>query len=107
VRYNLDAKDHLGILNWLTPIDYGPQQIDYISRRQARTGQWFLESKEFNTWVNGNKKTLFCPGIPGAGKTIITSVVVEELSTLFGKRKQSNPLYYYAARNWGHHAQQS
>ena len=34
-----------------------------------------------------NQKVLFCPGIPGAGKTILTSIVVDNLVTRF----QNNP----------------
>jgi Cdc6-like AAA superfamily ATPase len=42
-----------------------------------------LESAEFALWLNGTQKTLFCPGIPGAGKTIIASIVVEHLWKIF------------------------
>jgi hypothetical protein len=83
IRSKLDRNEDLEILNWLTPIDYGPQQSDYISRRQAGTGQWFLDSEEFQTWLKASKQTLFCPGIPGAGKTIITSIVVDYLCKRF------------------------
>lgn len=34
-----------------------------------------------------NQQVLFCPGIPGAGKTILTSIVVDNLVTRF----QNNP----------------
>jgi Cdc6-like AAA superfamily ATPase len=71
------------IVDWLTPTDYAPQQSDYISRRQEGTGQWLLRSSEFKKWVSQSHQTLFCPGIPGAGKTIITSIVVDELYTKF------------------------
>jgi Cdc6-like AAA superfamily ATPase len=82
------------ILDWLTAIDYGPQQSDYIDRRQEGTGRWILESTEFQDWVTiGN--TLFCPGIPGAGKTILTSVVVEELTTRFQNDKSIGIAYLY------------
>jgi len=67
------------ILEWLTLIDYAPQQIDFIKRRQSGTGQWLLDNPGFKEWLQGNKKTLFCPGIPGAGKTILTAVVIEYL----------------------------
>ena len=75
------------ILNWLTPIDYAPQQSDFFSRRQEGTGEWLLESKEFIEWFDHSNKTLFCPGMPGAGKTIITSIVVHYLHATF----QGNP----------------
>ena len=75
------SQDHQAILDWLTPIDYTSQQSDNINRRQAGTGQWLLDSAEFQTWLKSSKQTLFCPGIPGAGKTILTSIVVNHLTT--------------------------
>lgn len=69
-------------LDWLTQTDYGPVQSDFLAVRQPGTGQWLLNSEEFHTWVVARGKTLFCPGIPGAGKTIITSIVVEHLESL-------------------------
>lgn len=71
------------ILDWLTPIDYYPQQNECVRQRQPGTGQWLLDSAEFRDWVKAENETLFCPGIPGAGKTILTSIVVEELSKRF------------------------
>lgn len=71
------------ILNWLTPISYGPVQSNYIRKRQKDTGQWLLDSTVFNAWVATEQKTLFCPGIPGAGKTILTSIVVDRLTSEF------------------------
>ncbi|KAH7019861.1 hypothetical protein EDB80DRAFT_759906 [Ilyonectria destructans] len=73
------------VLEWLTPINYGPQQSDYLRKRQPGTGQWLLDSAEFTTWVETAQQTLFCPGIPGAGKTILTSLVIDELTTRFGE----------------------
>ncbi|PMD50443.1 ankyrin, partial [Hyaloscypha bicolor E] len=71
------------ILDWLTPTDYTPQQSDFISRRQEGTGQWLLDCVEFQEWMHTDKRTLFCPGIPGAGKTILTAIVVNDLATRF------------------------
>jgi hypothetical protein len=64
-------EEHQAILDWLTPIDYAPQQYDFFRRRQKGTGEWLLKTNEFQEWVNQSKQTLFCPGIPGAGKTTI------------------------------------
>ncbi|KAH8585990.1 hypothetical protein B0O99DRAFT_704796, partial [Bisporella sp. PMI_857] len=83
------------ILDWLTPVNYGSQQSDFINRRQPGTGQWLLASAEFKAWVDTDKQTLFCPGIPGAGKTIITSIVVEELITRFGNDNNIGIAYLY------------
>ncbi len=40
-----------------------------------------LESQDFVTWQGTAKETLFCPGPQGAGKTILTTVVVDHLLT--------------------------
>lgn len=76
-------KDHQNIIEWLTPIDYAPQQRDYMNIRQPDTGHWFLESKEYQTWIESDKHTLFCPGVPGAGKTIMTAGVINDLYTKY------------------------
>jgi DNA replication protein DnaC len=73
------SRENQAILDWLTPIDYTSQQNDFISRRQAGTGQWLLDSPEYQEWLQTGKQSLFCPGIPGAGKTILTSIIVENL----------------------------
>jgi hypothetical protein len=77
------SQEHQTILNWLTPIDYVPQQTDYIRRRQSGTGQWLLDSAEFQAWLQNDSQTLFCPGIPGAGKTILASIAVNDLCNRF------------------------
>jgi hypothetical protein len=83
------------ILDWLTPVNYASQQNDFISRRQEGTGQWLLESEEFQIWLNTNKQTLFSPGIPGAGKTILTSIIVDELTTQFSNDPTIGIAYIY------------
>ena len=65
-------EEHQAIVDWLTSIDYAAQQSDFISRRQDGTEVWLLDSDEFHGWLNQKQQTLFCPGIPGAGKTMIT-----------------------------------
>jgi Cdc6-like AAA superfamily ATPase len=95
VASKLNRNEDVEILNWLTDIDYGPQQTDYIRRRQAETGQWLLDSSEFEAWVENNNQTLFCPGIPGAGKTILTSIVVDNLTSRFRNDSKTGIAYIY------------
>ncbi|KAM6514156.1 hypothetical protein FALCPG4_015315 [Fusarium falciforme] len=68
------------ILGWLTSVDYAIPQSTFVNRQQEGTGTWLLKSDEFKGWIKDGS-TLFCPGIPGAGKTIITSIVVQDLVT--------------------------
>jgi hypothetical protein len=70
---------HRTITNWISSIDFGAQHSDIINRRQEGTGVWFTDSPEFLSWLQGSKQTLFCHGIPGAGKTMIAATTVDHL----------------------------
>ncbi|KAH8707871.1 hypothetical protein HC256_010033 [Beauveria bassiana] len=69
------------ILNWPTPtpIDYGSQYSDLLKVRQPGTGQWFLDSTQYQTWRTTQKQNLFSLSIPGSGKTIFISIVIDDL----------------------------
>lgn len=79
-----DDQQFLAILDWLSDTNFPAQQNDTFSRCQEGTGRWLLESNEYNTWIDGLEPLLFCPGIPGAGKTCITSIVINDLHERFG-----------------------
>lgn len=105
IKRNLDrdavnAEDKI-ILDWIIhPVDYDAQHNDYIKRRQPKTGQWFLRSEEFKTWTYNVNKTLFCPGIPGAGKSIITSTVVDHLYSRFQNNSSIGIAFLYCQIIW-------
>ncbi|KAK2761925.1 ankyrin repeat protein [Colletotrichum kahawae] len=83
-RFNQDEDSPaLEWLKGLTPIDYGSQQSDFLRTRQHGTGEWFIGSEEYCAWVATAGQTLFCPGIPGAGKTIMSSIVIDDLGKRF------------------------
>ncbi|KAF2175317.1 hypothetical protein K469DRAFT_756296 [Zopfia rhizophila CBS 207.26] len=88
-------EEHQAILNWLTPIDYATQQGDFINRRQEGTGQWLLDSDEFQEWLKQRGRRMFCPGIPGAGKTILTSIVVDYLRSKYESDASVGIAYLY------------
>lgn len=90
-----DDQEHRTILDWFSPVNYATQQTDYISRREPGTGQWLLNSPEFQSWVTLPKQTLFCPGIPGAGKTILTSIMIDELYVQHGNKSNIGIAYIY------------
>jgi len=83
------------VLGWLTSIDYAPQQSDFISQRQPGTGQWLLDSEEYQMWLQTTKRTLFCPGIPGAGKTMLTAITIDDLITRFQRDPDIAVAYIY------------
>ena len=83
-------------------MDYSPQQHDYINQRWNGTGQGLLATDQFQDWVSQKGTTLFCPGIPGAGKTIITATVVDELQSVFQTSPHVAIAYIYCNYRWQH-----
>ncbi|KAK6358397.1 hypothetical protein TWF730_007733 [Orbilia blumenaviensis] len=91
------AKEEKKAIEWLTPIDYESQQSDFLKRRYPGTGSWLLESAEYRKWIQspGTGMTLFCPGIPGAGKTILTSIVIDDLWQRYRMDSETCIAYIY------------
>lgn len=71
------------LIEWISPIDHATTQRDVLKNRvDPSASRWFLVSQEFKIWMTGRGKTMFCPGIPGAGKTMTTAVTVEYLQSV-------------------------
>ncbi|KAH7122354.1 hypothetical protein B0J11DRAFT_437408, partial [Dendryphion nanum] len=85
------------ILAWISSVDYDAQQKRQIDIRLTGTGQWMLASEEFKAWLAADTKggTLFCEGIPGAGKSIISATVIEYLTQTFANDVTVGVAYVY------------
>ncbi|KAF8963115.1 hypothetical protein BDZ97DRAFT_1662009, partial [Flammula alnicola] len=75
-------KDLREIADWLTPINFRSIHNDTFLKHTPGTGVRFLESNEFQRWLSTSGETLWVTGMPGAGKTILSSIVVDHLQTL-------------------------
>ncbi|UPK99891.1 hypothetical protein LCI18_010826 [Fusarium solani-melongenae] len=74
------------VLAWLSGLSFEDTHRAVLTKRHPNTGQWFLDKDDFKQWRDSQSKTtpaLWCPGMPGAGKTVISSVVVDHLRQQF------------------------
>ncbi|KAG0131111.1 hypothetical protein HOY82DRAFT_485486, partial [Tuber indicum] len=83
------------IRDWLSSADPQPNHLAARKLCQYGTGRWFTETKEFQDWLKGGKSFLWLHGIPGAGKTILLSTVIEHVSAKFAKEPGSMLAYFY------------
>ena len=88
-------EQHRACLDWLSSTGYAEVQSEYFSQRQPGTGEWLLESSKFQDWVAKPSATLFCPGIPGAGKSILASVIIQELNTRYENDPSVGIAYFF------------
>ncbi|KAG4441376.1 hypothetical protein IFR05_003133 [Cadophora sp. M221] len=70
-------------VSWLAIDDRGQEDaLEKLSqRRQAGTCDWILKSLQLRTWVENQdaEPVLWLKGIPGAGKSVLTSHVIQNL----------------------------
>ncbi|KAJ7688186.1 ankyrin repeat-containing domain protein [Mycena rosella] len=80
-RDHIDAEKRRAILDWISPLNFLQRQADIFSTLQPGTGEWLLAEAQFQDWKSGAEQVLWCRGIPGAGKTVLASLVVNHLET--------------------------
>ncbi|KAI4734701.1 hypothetical protein E4T50_14779 [Aureobasidium sp. EXF-12298] len=73
-----DARYHR-IQSWLSPPDHTTNQNEALSKRHEGTGQWFVKGELFTAFKEGKVPFLWLSGIPGCGKTILSSSIIEDL----------------------------
>jgi Cdc6-like AAA superfamily ATPase len=95
MKASQSRKDDIKILQWLTTIDYGLQQSEFQKLQQPGTGSWLLDTSEYQTWLETPGQTLFCQGIPGVGKTILTSGLIDHLSSKLAEDSASGISYIF------------
>jgi hypothetical protein len=75
-----DIEERLGkIYSWLSAPDPSTNYHKAHKQRQTKTGLWLLESAKFAEWKKSAASRLWLYGIPGCGKTILSSTIVEHL----------------------------
>ena len=79
---------------WLSPVDPISKHRAFKRERQAGTGTWLFDLPEMINWLENPHDALWIYGIPGAGKTTLSTLVVDEILT----RKRSTSVgtaYFY------------
>ncbi|KAF8489409.1 hypothetical protein JB92DRAFT_2820030 [Gautieria morchelliformis] len=83
------------IHDWIWSPENHSKHTNVCKERQAATGTWFLEGEDFREWTTMANSFLWLHGIPGAGKTVLCSTIIEDVS----RRCQSDPsvafVYFY------------
>jgi hypothetical protein len=66
-----------------------------LSKHELGTGSWFIESADFISWTTNPNSTLWIHGIPGAGKTILSSTIIENIKALRATKPSHKYIYFY------------
>ena len=80
------------IHRWLTKTDPISNHTAACAKHEPGTGVWFTSSHQFSYWLLPGR-SLWLHGIPGAGKTILCSTIIENLKSRCSA--QVPCVYYY------------
>ena len=84
-------------LAWLSPVNPAWKLQNFRRERQRGTGIWLFDLPEMTEWLETPDAALWIYGIPGAGKTILSTLVVDEV--LNCKRSESVGTAYFYIRH--------
>jgi ankyrin repeat protein len=101
INRHLEDNKRENIFKWLqqqSP-DHKRSYEDAKRLRSPDTGNWFLESELFVSWLDYpnsyRKNLLWLNGIPGAGKTVLAAAVIEKLEGILKDDKISLLAYFF------------
>ncbi|KAK6814755.1 hypothetical protein RU639_009765 [Aspergillus parasiticus] len=92
-----EREERRRVLNWLAPSYYESQQADAQRNLDHDSFKTFFENGKFKAWSEGSKdvETLFCPGLPGSGKTTLASIVINKLRKAQEKQNSVVAFLYF------------
>ena len=65
-KHDKDAETRQ-MLDWIASSHFTADPKNFLERKQEGTGRWFVESDDFQGWLEDGRKALICQGMPGAG----------------------------------------
>jgi hypothetical protein len=78
-RQFADDSEDAHLKAWLNPADASTNFVNASNLRHTGTGRWFLESDRYVSFKRTPNAHLWLRGIPGCGKTVLASTVIEDL----------------------------
>ena len=89
------ASEHLKIIEWLAAPDPSTNYNRALKNRNPATGSWFIEGSAYADWKTTPGSFLWLHGIPGCGKTILSSTILQNVLEEYQAKTTSAVLYFY------------
>ncbi|KAE8440485.1 hypothetical protein EG329_007429 [Mollisiaceae sp. DMI_Dod_QoI] len=101
----VNEEERFKILEWISSIQYGKHHETVKEARTSNTCEWLLQDEGFRKWEDATSSViLWLQGSPGAGKTFLTSRVIDHIQGRLesSPNQEGNPegfAFFYCNRN--------
>jgi ankyrin repeat protein len=83
------------IQKWLSAADPSSNYQQALKQRQDNTGLWLLDHDRYRKWKTEPASFLWLHGIPGSGKTILSSTFLQDVFSTCGDNNEKAVIYFY------------
>ncbi|MCJ1387554.1 hypothetical protein MMC18_000397 [Xylographa bjoerkii] len=83
------------IMIWLAAPDCTRNYVTARKKRQDGTGLWLLSDERYTRWKTAKDSLLWIHGIPGCGKTVLSALVVDDITQYCQSSKAFGVAYFY------------
>ncbi|TGZ76141.1 hypothetical protein EX30DRAFT_312931, partial [Ascodesmis nigricans] len=94
-----EKKSLLECRRWLNFFDPKPEYERHHKAQYKGTGQWIFEDSEFQKWRQLLEGVLWIQGKAGAGKSVLTSFIIDKLQKQDSNNKVCCVHVYFFFRN--------
>ncbi|KAH6889612.1 hypothetical protein B0T10DRAFT_486475 [Thelonectria olida] len=97
---HLEATKRGDILRWISSQPFLQHHEQTKQEVLKDTGTWLLRHPAFVQWKTDSVSSiLWLHGIPGSGKSKLTSMVIEDALATYQQKQGPNPVFFYCSRN--------
>ncbi|KXT00333.1 hypothetical protein AC578_5862 [Pseudocercospora eumusae] len=91
-----DVRDTItDMINWLAAADVSYTHHDAYKKHEPGTGRWFLDSEKYSGWLAAGSRILWLHGKAGCCKTILCSMLVEDIARHVSDKDSTALAYFY------------
>ncbi|KAL9625855.1 MAG: hypothetical protein Q9160_000175 [Pyrenula sp. 1 TL-2023] len=80
---------------WLCPVSWADAHRAARGAWLEGTGTWMMKDAAWRDWFDAERKFLWLYGIPGSGKTVMTSTLLEQCAAALTEEKGARLAYFY------------
>lgn len=104
IHEDLTATDRRSICDWIEHTNPTPIHHRSLKNHEEHTCQWIHRVDQWKDWLHLQRRLIWIHGIPGAGKTVLASYLIQQ-TIEFCERRSSDRVtcfYYYCSFLHGH-----